>query len=351
MATRRRLLGQIALGLGVVACRGAIAQPAEHAAYVGAQTSAVSGLSQACFYTATGAPLGHAPLDFRAHGMAQAGPLVVVFPRRPGTRFAVIDIQSLEVRAVVDAPAGRHFYGHGAFTRDGQTLLVTENDLETLQGGLGVYELRPEVRRVDQIALPGSGPHEIARHPSRDRFYIALGGLETHPAYGRTALNLESFRSEVLVLEARNGVMTSMGHWSGSEGVSLRHLAMDGAGRLYVGGHAKDPARAAGSGVLWLVSDNGATPLPQGARLAGYVSSVAAHGAEALVTSKEAGRALHLRGPKAVAETVVDGAGAAALGPGLAALSGYAKLVVNGATLAALPEHEFDNHGLGLAQA
>ncbi len=345
MATRRAVLRQLALGLGVVACRGAVAQPADGAAYVGIETSAATAQSRAVFFRASGARVAVAPLDFRAHGMAQHGDTLVVFPRRPGNRFAALDLASLEVRAVVTAPADRHFYGHGAFSRDGRHLLVTENGLETLGGGIGVYEATGPMRRLGQVALPGPGPHDVVREPGGARFLIALGGLETHPAYGRTPLNLASFRSQVLSFDVDRGSVEEMGHWPGSEGVSLRHLARDGRGRLYVGGQHVDGAPAGSGDVLWLVEDGQAQPIAAGREMAGYVSSVAASGDRAVVTSKEAGRALTLDGDRTVATVFLDGASAAAMGPGITAVSGYASLDLGDGRAAATPGFEFDNHG------
>ncbi|MGF1446714.1 MAG: DUF1513 domain-containing protein [Pikeienuella sp.] len=349
MATRRDLLGRLALGLGVMACRSSFGQPAEGAVYVGVETSARTEHSIASFFGASGARLGTVRLDFRAHGLARQGPLVTVFPRRPGTRFAVIDRDTLEIRAVVDAPPDRHFYGHGAFTQDGRTLLVTENHLDTLRGGVGVYEITPRVRRLGEIELAGSGPHEIARHPSKDLFFIALGGLETHPAYGRTPLNLGSFRSEIVALDYRATALGALGVWPGSEGVSLRHLAMDGTGRLYVGGQVEDAVRAATPRLAWVVDGDRVAPVQDLGAFGGYVSSVAAWGCEALLTSKVASAAVRLRGTRVTDRQALDGAGAAALGPNLAAVSGYSVLRLNGAAVAALALHEFDNHGLSVA--
>lgn len=345
MATRRDVLGRIALGLGVVACRGAPGQPAEGAGYVGVETSARTGLSRAAFFSGGGARLGAVPLDFRAHGMARHADTLVVFPRRPGTRFALVDLGTLEVRAVVDAPPGRHFYGHGAFTSDGRTLLVTENDLETLDGGVGVYELGGGARRLGTVPLPGPGPHDI--HREGDRFHVALGGLRTHPDYGRTPLNLHDFASAVVALDLGRGGAEPSDPWPGTEGVSLRHLATDGRGRLYVGGQRPDPAR--GGPVLWLWEDGRPRPLDPEGLLGGYVSSVTAHGGEALATSKETGVAVRLDGGHVMGAQRIDGASAAALGPGVAALSGHGVLSLGGARIPAIPLHEFDNHGLAVA--
>ncbi|QFT62648.1 DUF1513 domain-containing protein [Roseivivax sp. THAF30] len=346
--SRRTLLRHAALGLGVVACGRALGQPADRAVYVGIETQAATELSKAAFYSETGRLLDRVPLDFRAHGMAAHGSRVVVFPRRPGTRFALIDEATLEIVGRIDAPEGRHFFGHGAFTADGRHVIVTENDLETLQGALGVYRCEGVPRRIGQIDLPGPGPHEITRHPERDLFFIALGGLETHPAYGRTPLNLHDFRSQVLSFDFASGRVEPMDVWPGSEGVSLRHLAMDHAGRLYVGGQVADEARGDPASVLWLVEDGQEHRIAEGAALGGYVSSIAAHGSEARATSKESGAILHLDGRSAREAGRIEGAGGAALSSRVEAVSGYRILSLNGETIRPEDGAEFDNHGFAL---
>ena len=342
-------MGHIALGLGVVACRGALAQPAENAGYVGIETSAQTGRSRARFISATGATVNATPLDFRAHGMAQSGRMLTVFPRRPGTRFAMIDCATLEIKQVVDAPDEAHFYGHGAFSHDGQTLLVTENDLLTLSGRIAIYDGRSG-KRVGHVALPGSGPHEIVRSPDRDVFYIALGGLETHPAYGRQPLNTATFRSQLVRFDLARGTLEEMEFWPGTEGISLRHLAADAFGRIYVGGQIEDPKRGAGHSVLWQVKNGQPTRIDDDNALAGYVSSVASDGAQALVTSKEGHCALRLEHGSIVESRHLEGASAAAVGSGLTALSGYASLDINAAVVTANLGHEWDNHGIAMRE-
>ncbi len=351
METRREVLARAALGLGVVACGRALGQPAERAAYVAVETSAATGRSRARFLGADGAPAGTVPLDFRAHGMARHGDLMAVFPRRPGTRFALVDLRTLEVRAVAAAPEGRRFHGHGAFGAGGRTLLVTENDLTTLGGAVGIYEL-PGLRRLGALPLPRPGPHDIRHVPGTDRFHVALGGLETHPDYGRTPLNLGAFASEIVTLDLGVGDPArpeAMGLWPGTEGVSLRHLADDGRGRLHVGGQRADPARPGAGDVLWVVEDGRARSLPAGELLGGYVSSVAGGGGRAVVTSKDAGRALILANGEVVAERRIDGASAAAMCGAGPVVSGYAMLGIGGAAVPAAEGQEFDNHGLALA--
>ena len=346
MATRRAVLHQLALGLGVVACRGAVGQTADGACYVGIETSAVTGRSRTSFFSDTGLRLTSTARDFRAHGMAQHGARLIVFPRRPGDRMALLDVTTLEVKSVTTAPAHRRFCGHGAFSQDGSHLLVTENDLNTLQGHVAVYDARAGLSRLGSIALPGPGPHEIIRAPGQNRFLIALGGLETHPDYGRTVLNLSSFRSQLVAVDLDTGTVDEWGFWSGTEGVSLRHLAFDATGRLYAGAQVADAGRAAAENVLFVVENGQVTRSAAGALLGGYVSSVAAHGSTAMVTSKVAHLALTLDGAQVMRKTTQSGASAVAMHGDGHGLSGYGALNVVGATHRALRDHEFDNHGI-----
>lgn len=346
MATRRQVLGNLALGLGVLACRDGLAQPAERAAYVGIETSARTGLSKTAFFTTDGARLPSIPLEFRAHGMAQHKDALVVFPRRPGNTWAMVDLTTLEIKSVVTAPADRHFYGHGAFTQDGQYLLVSENDLNTLLGSIGVYDVSTKPRRIGQIDLPGAGPHEIIRISTKNRFVVALGGLQTHPDYGRMPLNLADFRSQLITLSFERGVPEEMGHWPGSDGISLRHLAQDKLGRLYVGGQVVDPSRAQVDQVLWLVEADSALSIPVAQLLGGYVSSVAAHGRQAMVSSKASDLVVTLDGAIILEKQTIIGASAVGIGPSGRAISGFRELRFRSGTVTVTKDQEFDNHGL-----
>ncbi len=143
---------------------------------------------------------------------AESNNLIAVFPRRPGNAFALIDQSTLEIRGTHFASTNRHLFGHGAFSRDGTYLLTAENDLDSLQGVIGVYDVA-KGDRVDEIHLPGVGPHEITRGPADDKFIIALGGLETHPDYGRTPFNLGDFRSQILTLNLETRALEQLGFW------------------------------------------------------------------------------------------------------------------------------------------
>ncbi|MEM1234917.1 MAG: DUF1513 domain-containing protein, partial [Pseudomonadota bacterium] len=234
-----------------------------------------------------------------------------------------------------------------AVSRDGKTLLAPENDLDSLQGHLAVYDMGGPPRRLGSVALPGAGPHEIIRDMTRDIFYVALGGLETHPDYGRRPFNVQSFRSHILAYDLSRDALMDLGSWAGTEGVSLRHMAQNADGAIYVGGQVVDERRATGQ-VLWRLDGGKAQPLETGTLLSGYVSSVATLGRDALVTSKTSGQCVVLRDGQVMRATALEGASAAASVGGAPLWSGFTSLRLSGQEALAQPGHEFDNHGFAL---
>ena len=152
------------------------------------------------------------PLPARGHAAAAhpTRPEAVAFARRPGTFALVIDCAQGASKSVMTAPAGRHFYGHGAFSRDGQWLFTTENDYEAGQGCVGVWDVQAGYVRVDECASGGIGPHDIKRLPQSDTLVIANGGIETHPDSGRTKLNIATMAPNLTYLLDGRSIETVM---------------------------------------------------------------------------------------------------------------------------------------------
>lgn len=146
------------------------------------------------------------PLPARGHAAAAhpIRPEAVAFARRPGTFAIVIDCVNGAQKAVLNSPEGRHFYGHGAFSSDGSLLFTTENDYETGQGRIGVWDAQQGYTRVDEWASGGVGPHDIKRLPNSDILVVANGGIDTHPNTGRTKLNIPTMAPNLTYLS--NGI-------------------------------------------------------------------------------------------------------------------------------------------------
>lgn len=187
-----------------------------------------------CGLSATGKIVFERPLPARGHAAAAhpARPDAVAFARRPGRFAIVIDCLSGRTRALLDAPTGRHFYGHGTFSGDGHYLFTTENDYEAARGVIGVWDVTQDYQRVGEFASGGVGPHDLKILPDGVTLVVANGGIETHPEAGRTKLNLSTMRPNLSYLSALDGDLLEQyeppAKWFKS---SIRHLAVgpDGA--------------------------------------------------------------------------------------------------------------------------
>lgn len=137
-------------------------------------------------------------------GHAAAGhpirPEAVAFARRPGNFAVVIDCASKKVLARLKTPEGAHFYGHGVFSADGQSLFTTENNFAEGRGEIGVWNAGAGYARVGSFPSGGIGPHELRLVPGTDRLVVANGGIDTHPETGRTKLNLPAMRPNLSYL-------------------------------------------------------------------------------------------------------------------------------------------------------
>jgi hypothetical protein len=130
-----------------------------------------------------------------------SGRRLVTFARRPGTFAAVIDTAKNAAPLVFHAPEDRHFYGHGRFSADGRLLYATENDFDNARGAIGVYDATDDFRRIGEFFSGGIGPHDMTVLPGGKTMLIANGGLETHPDYGRTVLNIATMKPNLALVD------------------------------------------------------------------------------------------------------------------------------------------------------
>lgn len=167
-------------------------------------------------------------LSLPARGHAAAAhpsrPVAVAFARRPGRFALVIDCASGQMLAQLNAPTGRHFYGHGAFSADGVTLYTTENDYDAARGVVGLWAANDGFRRIGEFYSGGVGPHEMLRLPGSDDLVVANGGLETHPETGRAKLNLPLMRPNLTYLSAEGDVLEQVELDPTLHQNSIRHL-------------------------------------------------------------------------------------------------------------------------------
>ncbi len=168
------------------------------------------------------------PLPGRGHAAA-AHPdraEVVAFARRPGRFASVLDCVTGQVLSAFEAPEGRHFYGHGTYSTDGNFLYTTENDYEAGSGIIGVWDATRNYRRVGEFSSGGTGPHELALMPDGDTLVVANGGIETHPDSGRTKLNLATMKPNLSYLGSGGELKDQVFLGSRMRLNSIRHLSV-----------------------------------------------------------------------------------------------------------------------------
>jgi hypothetical protein len=228
--SRRAFLSSGAGGLLIaLGFRAATARGSAGSLYVGCRADD----AERYFTTGFGAD-GHLVFDValpgRGHGAAfrPTAPQCVVFARRPGTFAVVIDIERGEALRRIDAAAGRHFYGHGAFSPDGRYLFTTENDFATGRGMVGIRDTEDGYRQIGEFASHGIGPHELVLMPDGGTLAVANGGIRTHPDNDRAMLNLDTMQPSLAYLDLASGRLRgAFGLAPRLQKLSIRHLAVN----------------------------------------------------------------------------------------------------------------------------
>lgn len=178
--------------------------------------------------TTRGGELFRLPIPARGHAAAAhpERPEAVAFARRPGTFAVVLDCVAGKQTALLAAPEGRHFYGHGTFSRDGSLLYTVENDYNTPRGVVSVWEVASGYLRLGEFPSGGIGPHDIRLMPDGETFVVANGGIETHPDSGRTKLNLGTMKPNLTYLQADGTILEQVELDHDIHRNSIRHLAL-----------------------------------------------------------------------------------------------------------------------------
>jgi hypothetical protein len=199
------------------------------------------------------------PLPGRAHALVQhpRSPLAVALARRPGTFARLLNTGTGAAIASLQAAPDRHFYGHGAFSRDGTLFFTTENDYQAERGVIGVRRVAPGFEQVDEWYSGGIGPHEILSCRGGDTLFVANGGILTHPDSGRARLNLPSMEPSLLRLDAGSGrLMDALRLPDALHTLSIRHLAvLPGGGVAFAMQEQGLPSPARPQVGLWLGGD------------------------------------------------------------------------------------------------
>ncbi|SFA95432.1 hypothetical protein SAMN03159496_01147 [Rhizobium sp. NFR07] len=273
-------------------------------------------------------------LPARAHGMAYSAATgrAVAFARRPGTFAMVFDPSRQAEPVMITAPEGRHFYGHGHFSPDGATLYASENDFDGNRGMIGLYDARDRFRRIGDFEAHGIGTHDMTVSDDGSLLVIANGGIETHPDFGRTKLNLDHMDPSLVMLDAKSGVLIQKHTLPASlRQLSTRHLDIAENGRVWFACQWEGARNEAPPLAGWFSKgeDIALLSLPKEttARLANYVGAIAVNRRENIVglTSPIGGASVTLDAKSGLVlkeETVREAAGVAA-GPHGIAVSSY----------------------------
>lgn len=186
--------------------------------------------------TAAGEIAFRQPLPARGHAAAAHPHLAeaVAIARRPGTFAKVVDCATGDMRQTITAPTNHHFYGHAAFSADGEMLFTTEQDIVSGEGRIGVWARAGRYKRVDEFASGGIGPHEILTLPSGN-LAVANGGIRTHPDTGREKLNLDTMQPNLSIFSPSGGLIDVATVPAAIHQNSLRHIAATADGTIVCG--------------------------------------------------------------------------------------------------------------------
>ncbi|HWA19841.1 MAG TPA: DUF1513 domain-containing protein [Devosia sp.] len=311
----------------------------------------------AALVTETGRLIASIDLPDRGHDITYSPVLerAVVFARQPGTFAVVFDPSGRAAPQTLTSVEGRHFFGHGVFSPDGRLLYATENDFDNARGVIGIYDVAGGYKRIGEFDTYGIGPHEILLMPDGKTFVIANGGIETHPDYGRQELNLNSMEPSIAFVDAADGHLVGLLKLDAELfQLSIRHMAVDSAGRAWFGCQFRgDPSVAPQLvGYATLDGEIRLIELPRDTLrdLRNYVGSVAASadGATIAVSSPEGDTILAIDAESAKTVQLLSLKNGCGIAPdragfvassGLGAVAGFA-----GSDAEASFDFGFDNH-------
>ena len=222
-------------------------------------------------------------------------PEAVAFARRPGRFALVVNCVTGRLVQKLDAPLGRHFYGHGAYINGGEILCTSENNMDTGEGAIGLWARSENYRRIGELASGGIGPHELKAMPDDESVVVANGGIRTHPETGRQKLNLETMRPNLSIIHASGKAIEQYELDKTLHSNSIRHLDVNDQGLIAFGmqweGDENEIVPLLGiidkAQKLKLLS----APLEHQSGLENYIGSVAISGQNIGITAPRGGKA------------------------------------------------------------
>lgn len=167
------------------------------------------------------------PLPARAHAMLirPQQKEVLVFSRRPGYFLMVLNAETGALIHKIDSKDNRPLCGHGVFSKNGNTLYLTANDIDQQQGVIQVLDAQNDYKRINEFPSGGIGPHEIRLLSDNQTLVVANGGILTHPDSGRSKLNLDSMTPALTYLDVQQGLVLKDYRLAAKyHQLSIRHL-------------------------------------------------------------------------------------------------------------------------------
>lgn len=316
-------------------------------------------------FSEEGAILSMVDLPDRGHDItfdAVSG-RAIAFARRPETFAVVFDPRSGRTAHTITSEPGRHFFGHGFFSPDGKLLYATENEIETAAGMIGVYDATAGFGRIGEYPTHGMDPHEALLMPDGETIVVANGGIETYPEYGRQKLNIATMEPSLVFIERRTGALIEQHRLDrGLHQLSIRHLAIDAANRVWFGCQYEGASEDRPPLVGFVGKGEAMSLVPMEpdtlGSLSNYVGSVAANadGSRIALASPVGNSILTLdaaTGRVAGRFTLADGCGLAPSGSGFLASSGEGGIMPlpTGAGIEPSRKVLWDNHILAFSIA
>ena len=219
-----------------------------HRSVIAGATRRPDGTFAAVIYDFDKGLLASAALPARGHDVT-INPITkecVAFARRPGTFAVAFGIDATRPPVAFTAPAGRHFYGHGVFSRDGRLLYTTENDFQAGVGRIGVWDATAQYKRVGEFPSHGIGPHDLNVLRDGRTLVVANGGIVTHPDHGRRPLNLPTMQPSLTYIDRMTGDLVEQHVLpSAMHKLSIRHLDVATNDTIVFGCQHKGPRHVA----------------------------------------------------------------------------------------------------------
>ena len=117
------------------------------------------------------------PMTFLPHGIhrkpGELNRLAIFEKKGPGA--CEYDLAKREIVRVIDKRADRHFYGHGAYSKDGATLFCTEANLNTLDGAIAIRASN-DLTYLGDFPSYGKEPHECKLIDDGKTLVVTNGG-------------------------------------------------------------------------------------------------------------------------------------------------------------------------------